>query len=161
MNDGGSSAEVASTVDSRTANEFADLGVYEKFVREKLESPIENDVELKESARWNIATYHLRRSIQTHSSREELWVATALSSGWRAIIHNVNCGKWYQAKYPNDYFFPYDRVPGPFEYSPNQCMVEAPEDNEGKSLQYTYNRGGDGRTYPFRKRMLFGHKFKG
>jgi len=33
MNDGGSSVEVASTVDSRTANKSTDLRVYEKFVR--------------------------------------------------------------------------------------------------------------------------------
>lgn len=41
-------------------------------------------VVLKEDSRWNLATYHLRRAIGVHSSRETLWVHSSIATSPRA-----------------------------------------------------------------------------
>lgn len=155
---GASSARVGSIIDGKASEE-------------KLEHPLDNDAELKESARWNVATYHLRRSIQTHSQREELWVETALADSWRAFVYNVKLSKWFHAKYPNGYpyrcYWAYPAYkwhsfdyPQPEKYSPFKlCQIYAPKDNAGESLRYTYERNEGDRTYPFRRRTLFGYEW--
>lgn len=54
------------------------------------ERPIDVGTVLKENARWNIATYHLRRAIGFRSAREELWIETAVANSWRGKIYNIS-----------------------------------------------------------------------
>lgn len=51
--------------------------------------PIDVDTELKKNARWNIATYHLRRAIGFRSAREELWIETTMTDR-RGKIYNIS-----------------------------------------------------------------------